>query len=283
MQLFYAEIGQYTVHHSIDPHPVAESFPLHVHRFCEIYYFISGDGSYTVEGRDYPLSPGAILLMREGETHKLHICEGTPYERIAVHFDLNTFFPKGGPYAPLRALFSDHEPGCGNLYLPTGESERFCADIFARICRPVADKAELMLHLSSCLPALLCELYSMEKQPAPARHSDEAAAKIAEIIDYINAHLTEISGLEELERYFFFSKSTLNRLFRRSTGTTVWEFVLIKRLLLARRMIRAGKPATLAAAACGFGDYSAFYRQYLRFFGETPREARNSEENQQMP
>lgn len=283
MQLFFAESGAQMAHHSIDSHPEEKNFPLHVHRHCEVYYFIAGEGFYTVEGRDYPLTPGCILLMREGETHKLHIRENTPYERVAVHFDLNAFFPENGPYAPLRALFLGHEPGCGNLYLPTGGNEGFFADVFARICRPAAAESDFLLHLAANLPPLLCELYSMENQaPPPSRRPDKEAAEVAEIVDYINAHLTEISGLEELERYFFFSKSTLNRMFRRSTGSTVWEFVLIKRLLLARRMIRTGKPAALAAAACGFGDYSAFYRQYLRIFGETPRETRKSSENAQM-
>lgn len=279
MRLFFAESGAQMVHHSIDPNPEECNFPLHVHRHCEIYYFITGDGFYTVEGRDYPLTPGCILLMREGETHKLHIRENTPYERIAVHFDLNVFFPENGPYAPLRALFFAHAPGCGNLYLPTGENEGFFADVFARICRPAADEADFLLHLAANLPPLLCELYSMENQaPPPARPPDRQTVQVAQIVDYINTHLTEITGLEELERYFFFSKSTLNRMFRRSIGSTVWEFVLIKRLLLARRMIRAGKPAALAAASCGFGDYSAFYRQYRRVFQESPRRERKSAE-----
>lgn len=279
MQLFFAEAGAQMAHHSIDAHPEEKDFPLHAHRHCEVFYFIGGEGFYTVEGRDYPLTPGCVLLLREGETHKLHIRESTPYERIAVHFDLNAFFPETGPYAPLRALFSDHEPGCGNLYLPTGESESFFADIFARLCRPVADKAEFILHLATNLPPLLCELYSMKNENPPARRESKDSVQVAEIVDYINAHLTELSGLEELERYFFFSKSTLNRMFRASTGSTVWEFVLIKRLLLARRMLRTGKPAALVAGSCGFGDYSAFYRQYLRFFGETPRETRKFVKN----
>ena len=111
----------------------------------------------------------------------------------------------------------------------------------------------------------------------PSAAGRESAAALPEIIDYINRHLTEIKGLAELEQKFFFSKSTLNRLFSESTGSTVWEYVVLKRLHAARRMLLDGKSAAIAAANCGFGDYSAFYRQYRRVFGESPKRERKNE------
>lgn len=277
MQLFHAQSGFNAVHHSIDPHPTRQSFHMHVHRFYEIYRFLSGEGFYSIEGRDYRLRPGCILLMRDGETHMPHINESKPYERIAIHFDPDAFLPENGPYAPLRALFSDHAPGCDNFYLPTPKNEGFFSEIFSRICRPVANEGEFLLRLAANLPPLLCELLAMGTKASHAlTPPDQDRAALAEIIDYVNAHLTEITGIEELEKRFFYSASTLNRLFRASIGSTVWEFVLIKRLSLARGMIRAGRPAALAAAACGFGDYSAFYRKYLQIFGESPRKTKIS-------
>ncbi|MBO5783869.1 MAG: helix-turn-helix transcriptional regulator, partial [Clostridia bacterium] len=56
------------------------------------------------------------------------------------------------------------------------------------------------------------------------------------------------------------------------TGSTVWEYVTIKRLIRAREIIGAGTSPTEAAGACGFNDYSAFYRASRRQFGHSPRE-----------
>ena len=89
MQLFRQNYGPYMVHHSIDAHPNEADFPLHAHPFCEVFYFIQGDGYYTIEGRDYALSPGSVLLTRDGEIHKLHINPDSPYERMSVHFSLD--------------------------------------------------------------------------------------------------------------------------------------------------------------------------------------------------
>ena len=272
MHIFHHNMGEYLVHHTLDVTPDETSFPLHAHRHCEVYYFISGKGHYTVEGRDYPLSAGSILLMRDGETHKLHISPDVPYERISIHFALDDIIPEQGLFAPLRALFLDHAPGRKNAFSTVNlEKEDFITGCFERICRPACDDGEFRLRLAANLIAILTELRANgENAVAHAPRVTEESAQVAEIIDYINKHLTEIRGLSELEEKFFFSKSTLGRMFLRSTGSTVWEFVTIKRLLAARRMIQAGKSAALSAAACGFGDYSAFYRQYRRAFGESP-------------
>ena len=279
MQIFRREHNGCMAHHSIDPHPDEIKFPLHVHPHCEVFYFMRGAGYYTVEGRDYPLSPGSILLMRDGEIHKLHINPDAPYERMAIHFPLEQILGKSTPFEDLRSLFLDRSPGCGNLFTPkSGESASFLAACFSRICRPNQDAAEFDLTLRAHLPALLAELHSIQEHPthAPAVVQPGGDAVLAEVIDYINCHLTELKGLCELEQHFFFSKSTLNRLFTESTGSTVWEYVVLKRLHAARRMLLDGKSAAISAAASGFGDYSAFYRQYRRVFGESPRRERKS-------
>jgi AraC-like DNA-binding protein len=286
MQIFHQTHGDYMAHHSIDATPIEADFPLHAHPHCEVFYFIKGEGYYTVEGRDYPLVPGNILLLRDGEIHKLHISPDHPYERMAIHFPLDSVLEQGTPFATLRALFLERSPGCSNLFVPqSNDSAAFLQSCFSRICRPCRDKDEFDLRLKAHLPPLLTELYNLraEQNGATAAGRREDNSAVPEIIDYINRHLTEIEGLAELERRFFISKSTLNRLFSESTGSTVWEYVIIKRLHAARRLLLDGKSAALAAAACGFGDYSAFYRQYRRIFGESPRREQQTAKNFEKP
>jgi AraC-like DNA-binding protein len=133
------------------------------------------------------------------------------------------------------------------------------------------------MQLIATLPVILSELYTIRRSTSneellSRREGDPA---LTEVIDYINQNLTAIGSLSELQQRFFFSKSTLNRMFLEYTGSTVWEYVIIKRLHAARRMLIDGKSASAAARACGFGDYSAFYRQYRRVFGESPCRERN--------
>lgn len=283
MKIFSYEYKGCLVHHSIDQHPNERDFELHAHSYCEVFYFISGGGYYTVEGRNYPLTQGCVLLMRDGEIHKIHLDPDRPYERIAIHFRLDDVLGQSAAFAPLRSLILDRSPGCGNLFLANGKESAALLDAcFSRICRPTQTEEEFGMQLTATLPVILSELYSIRKNTSDTEvlTKREGDPILTEVIDYINQNLTAIGSLSELQQRFFFSKSTLNRMFLGSTGSTVWEYVIIKRLHAARRMLIDGKSAAAAASACGFGDYSAFYRQYRRVFGESPCRERKPSKNE---
>lgn len=94
----------------------------------------------------------------------------------------------------------------------------------------------------------------------------------AQLTTYINDHLYADISLDTLCQLFFLSRSQINRVFTRATGTSIWRYVTIKRLLAARAMIRNHEPAGSVCVRCGFSDYSAFYRAYKARFGCSPAE-----------
>ena len=66
--------------------------------------------------------------------------------------------------------------------------------------------------------------------------------------------------------------SQLTRIVKDATGSPVWEYITAKRLALAREKMLSGMTALRIAEECGFGDYSSFYRAYVRHYGHSPRE-----------
>ncbi len=265
------------VRHSIDPEPTQDSFFLHAHRTYELFYFISGDCYYTVEGTDYPLTPGCILIMRSGEAHTLHVRSEKPYERITVNF-APSIIPFLGK--EIGELFCERPLGKGNLYIPTDETTEFLKTCMLKISKETgADNGEGRI-ISNLMP-VLTELYHIMEENAddmtrlnpPSQGSSETVSKI---IEYINANLVTIKGLDELEKEFFFSKSYINRIFKESTGSSVWDYIVLKRLLLSRSLLQNGKQANIVASECGFCDYSSFYRQFKQRFGISPLAARKT-------
>ena len=94
------------------------------------------------------------------------------------------------------------------------------------------------------------------------------------LVAYINGNLAGDLSLDALSDRFYLSKSQLGRLFKQATGSSIWEYVLIKRLLNARQRIRDGEPAGEVCQSSGFRDYSAFFRAYKKRFGLSPQEDR---------
>ena len=95
---------------------------------------------------------------------------------------------------------------------------------------------------------------------------------MADILTYINDHLTDELTIDNIADTFFISKFYMMRQFKQETGYTIGKYISRKRLLLAKDLILSGVPSTQACFDCGYKDYSTFSRAYKRLFSESPRE-----------
>lgn len=272
MKTFY----QYTdttlhLHHQLDDHPKDEDFAMHVHDNYEIMYFVQGTGKYLVEGSVYPLTPGSILLMRPTESHRIKILADVPYERYVIYFYPELMKP-ADPEGLLLEAFHKYPLGHGNLYLPHEFKEENPIDLIESMCISHKDEQERRLAITTHLFPLLGSIRKAFLQKKEQDRPDSGQGQAEKIIHYVNRHLTDDLSVEVLASRFFLSPSQFSRLFKQATGSSVWAYITIKRLMLARNQIRNGMHPTQACLACGFRDYSAFYRAYTARFRKTPKQ-----------
>ena len=267
MSMIYRE-GGFSFSHTKDIDPVAENFYLHVHDCYEILCFVSGNVKYIVEGREYSMYPGCIMLLRPAETHRLVVSGKGEYNRYVLHFkadDLQRF----GMASELLSVFNDKGLGEKNQYL---NSELAGIDTVS-FFRQLEEQCTLInprLATSANLAALLCAAnaaFLKKKNWDSTADSGELGRKI---ISYINENLVNDISLDSVSRHVHMSPSQVNRIFRGITGTSVYDYIISKRLVMAQEMIAAGEGAVNASQRCGFHDYSAFYRAYKRRFSASP-------------
>ena len=67
-------------HHTYNETPPTVEF--HQHPFYEIFFFLSGNVNYIIEGKNYSLRPGDVLLTSSSDIHRPDIHPGKPYERL---------------------------------------------------------------------------------------------------------------------------------------------------------------------------------------------------------
>ena len=261
-QIYQFQEDEVYCHHTLTERPDPDQFPIHAHETAELYYFISGSGRFLIEGTEYPLNPGDLLVMRPAEVHKLFISPDVPYERIAIHFPVTLFDDIDRNHLLVRALY-DRPLGTGNLY----RTEEYPALKNAfRIFTPVRGLERFQIF--SILLQVLTELAIIrEQEEGPTSRSGDFGSVM---VSYVNAHLFEEISLESLAHEFGVSVSQLNRVFRKASGTSVWKYISLKRLLAAHARILRGDSASEAAFACGFSDYSSFFRMYRKHFGCSP-------------
>lgn len=246
-------------------HPDVAKFKMHTHETYELFMFLSGDGKYFVEGSVYPLFSGDILIMKKAEAHSLLLNNSSPYERMVVHFTAKDIL--SDKRAEILDFLDSRPLGKYNKFPAASFKDSAWQYYILKICES-DDNAQKQIYLT----VLLSELYSA----FPLIKTNEAKQRnnIIDIINYINAHLTETLSLDKLCATFFISKAQLNRNFKRMTGTTVWSYIQTKRLLLAREMLGQGQNPTKVAASCGFNDYCSFFRAYKQRFSVSPKNNR---------
>lgn len=235
---------------------------MHSHDNFEIYYLLSGDADFLVEATRYHLHPGDLLLMRKGEVHMFRLRSAATYERMHVNFNLSEILSRMN-LTDLLCPFLDRPLGALNHYPAALFPERNFKQDMQRICE--AQEKDRFLFLLPLLADLKNAYETLRSAPSVAV-TDRASA----VVSYINAHLAEDLSLESLSGRFYLSQNHLNRIFRASTGTTVWRYITIKRLYFAKELLDAGKKPTEVATLCGFKDYTTFFRAYKKQFNTAP-------------
>lgn len=255
-------------HHSIDERPDTTDFRMHTHSKYELYYFVSGNATYHVEGNEYQLKPGCILVIRGAESHYISVSDSTPYERIAIHFSpelIRSVDPDGA----LLQAFNDRELGQRNLYLQSV----FEGDLYLRLTERLMNIGENdgYPQIIAVLFSLLGEIRTAFLNRSSALSDADSDTRAHKIITYINRNLRRELSLDKICENFYISKAQLCRIFKRSTGSTAWSYITVKRLTLARELLRSGVSPSSVCFECGFSDYSVFYRSYVSHFGHSPK------------
>lgn len=244
----------------------SEEFYLHCHDVYEIYYFISGDVSYLVEGREYRPATGSAFLFYPNIFHGFRVNSSQPYERCTLHFPASLLSPENAEL--LLSPFQAGHTG-GEVYYPDGKKYGL-ETCFAQLFQAAQGEEDLRsmavrLRLENLLlQALLMSRESRATLPRPVQ------PLAGEILSYINENLSQPMSLDSLAGRFFISKYQLGTLFKKATGTTVMDYIIRKRLAAARQLIAQGIHAGDAALRSGFGDYSVFFRAYKKVYGCAP-------------
>ncbi|MCR4851302.1 MAG: AraC family transcriptional regulator [Lachnospiraceae bacterium] len=268
MELYYEhEADEIYVRHIREENADGNGYTMHIHERCEIYYFIDGNADYLVEGSEYRMKRGSLLVMRPGEVHRAKLLANGIYERYAVNFPIS-FFDDIDPERRLTNLYTDRPLGINNLY-EKPELEY----LFEQLCEDHTDEYDRRLAAYRILIEILSKLDNEFK----GRHEKTKKEKnvknstFEKILKYVNGHIFDELSVTILAEKFYLSRSQIGRLFKQSIGASPWEYITVKRLIASREMLSSGMSAGETAEKCGFGDYSSFYRAYVKRYGESPK------------
>ena len=244
-------------------------FSYHYHDFHKVIIFLSGKAAYHIEGKSYYLKPWDILLVNRHAIHKPEIDFSVPYERFVlwIRDDIKS--------TELLRCFQKAIDRSYNLIRLDSDSQEKLKQLLYELEAALKDEkfgSELLGSALFTQFMVYVNRIFLEKQYIFDKKSYTFDSQIASILQYINHNLKEDLSVETLSARYYVSKYHLMRKFKQETGYTLHNYIVNKRLLMARTLISNGMPVTKAAQESGFAEYSTFSRAYRKQFKTNPSE-----------
>ena len=259
---FYS-IDNFDFSYTMDNQPPEKLDHRHCHDTYEILYVIDGRGRFMIEGTSFDIKPGTLLVIRPFEYHSMQLDDGSVYERYVIHFAKD--YLVSDALALLNSILEGVE-GSGKMY-PAVSLSKNVLPVFERFDTAEAlPENERAIYVKTLLSELMVFL-SVSGGEQIAINEGELGARV---IRYLNENLSRDVSLDTLARRFFVSKYYLCRAFKKHNGVSVHGYINHKRVMYAKQLIEQGETASGAAYKVGFGDYSAFYRAYVKIIGKAP-------------
>ncbi len=245
------------------------TFNSHMHVCYEFLYITEGHFLYTVEGTDYSLSPGDMIVTAPNELHSFSFPEKCRYQRQFLHI-----YPRlieNFPEQAHQLLLRPH--GKGNLIPAVLVDKYKIPYIFSELddyCTHKPPETDVMV-LTFALQ-LIVKYTSILRNEIILDNKIRLNSNTERIREYVGRHFTSPMTLDEIADYMFLDKSYICRLFKHETGMTLKNYINLRRIILAKNLIQAGGKPTAVYNECGFDNYSTFWRCFQKYAGSTPEQ-----------
>ncbi|WP_018755005.1 AraC family transcriptional regulator [Paenibacillus terrigena] len=251
--------------------------PVHKHSFFEVCYVLTGEGTYTDDGVDYPIQSGTHFCSRPGVTHQIRTQEGLFLLYVAFELDeslthgtIREAFEALSEYAAVCVHQDDLHPTAllwKSLMLKDGMTGNLPAAAIGTVAY------SLILSFLT--------LFGVQTQKGMAnmqRKNTNMLLQQAKL--YIRDNLAGTIGLTDVARYLNVSERHLSRLFSAGIGETFTDFIRHERVRQATRLLLGTDlPIKQIAELTGFSSVHYFTRVFMEDKKLPPGRFRETKKN----
>ncbi len=252
----------------------------HEHDTIEVAMITAGTGVHVLNAQRAAIQAGDVLLVYPGLRHGYEDCETLGLVNL-MYDPAKLPFPilDGGQIPLFRRFFPLHvEPASiprspdPILRFPTRAAlETVLAEI-RQLDRELngSRPGNMMVSLVKLLDLLLATLRLAAPQVEDLQ--EKPHFPLEKILEYVNRNFTHDIPLDKLIRMSCYSKRVFQYKFKNLTGYGATEYILRKRVALARDLLRQRPDLPIGEVGfqCGFLDSNYFSRKFREIAGATP-------------
>jgi AraC-like DNA-binding protein len=223
----------------------------HAHEGYAIGVVEAGAHAFVARGRTWTAIPGRVIIVNPEQVH-----DGGPATRDGVY--------------SYRMMYVDGAAFGGTpFFREPVVSDATLARRIARAHRSM-ERPATRLEAETLLVTTLRELARRHGGAPVPREARSAPDAVTVAREYLVAHFADECALSELAAIAGVDRFHLLRAFNKALGLPPHRYQTLLRLRQAKRLLREGEPASIAAAAVGFADQSHLIRTFKSAYGVTP-------------
>ncbi len=245
---------------------------IHSHGFLECNYIDEGCCVYEIDGKDYELTQKNLIIFDSSLPHRIRFNHEKPC--TVLGFSLSFDYTNGGMAFPsIKSLLNHSLELC--LFITSLKA----ACIFPDARNIKQDMLRMYhefegrknpLYLNTLSYHMLSELPRL-----PLTEKSSVQYYVEKTRDYITEAFYLIKSNEQIAAHIGLNATYLERIYKKTTGTSLWESVTLCRLKAAKELLMQPQiPIQEIDNMIGFANRQTFYLQFKKRFSMSPSEFR---------
>ncbi len=244
------------------------------------FFCAAGSGVITVDGKEYPMKKGYIIIWRPGLRYTLASDEGGSMTLLGFNFDytaknsyLSAPIPPGGADFDRSAVleqvtFSDADilndvVYINNMHLLEDQIREICSEYNSR-------RSFYNVKISGLFMAVLTE--TLRECQLERDNIRRSKGKVYEVLQYIADNYAENISNIMLGKKFGYHPNYINHLVVQHTGMSLHKYLLSYRVNKAIELLQnTDMPVAEISEQVGFADYNHFLKYFKRVTGYTTK------------
>ncbi|MGN6712094.1 AraC family transcriptional regulator [Anaerocolumna jejuensis] len=244
----------------------------HNHDGYELFLFLDGYINYYVEQQGKKMLRGDLICIKPYDFHRREFTKAVLYERIIINVRDTVMDTLSSAKTNLSSCFYRLPTGCINvLHLKEDEVDSFI-QLAHQLNREMNSKEYGSdIQANSYIKQILVLVNRLSSSTKRTKHENIMPRMIQETMIFIEKHLTENISLDILSKEVHHNGIYISRRFKEITGISLQQYIIKKRITLAKSYLNEGYSPFDTCFLSGFNDYSNFSRTFSKQVGLPPK------------
>lgn len=243
----------------------------HCHDYTELTFILSGKGKYHIQGKNYEVQAGDVIMCNPGVMHQsLEAKETEPIvEFVAGFTDFhftgmpeNSIILKDGGYV-LHMSIENRQ-----------EVSKCCYEMVAEFkSNQLGKYFMLKAQLMQMILIILREMQPVKEQQKSCRFdSYNRNYVVKKIISYLNENYACKISLDSIAQNLYLSPVYISKLFKEETGESPINYLIKIRLEKAKEQLSSAEHGSIKQVAnqVGYEDVYHFSKLFKKYYGTSP-------------